>query len=184
MGDQMIDIFKSPSGKRIVAINEESGIVGHMVPGGILLAGTDEAISQLRITLNSERDGWDKEAIAACKFKLPKLTSEQKADILRLHANGIKPSDIARQLGLYSRQVSGFVQGHVHPVQVNMANLAAKQVAPMSESDKRQAAIDRIIKDGRKASHGFAQIADDINRNVGGNWLPNDVHRRMKEMKG
>ena len=179
----MIEVFKS-TGKRIVAINEESGIVGHMVPGGILLAGTDEAISQLRIALNSERDGWTKEAIDACKFKLPKLTDGQKAEILKLHAEGQKPRDIAAWLELNPKQVSGFVQGHVHPVQVNMAKLAAKQVVPMTESDKRQAAIDTIIKDGRKAGHGFVQIADAINRNAGGNWLPNDVHRRIMEMKG
>ena len=187
MGDQMIEIFKSPSGKRIVAINEESGIVCHMVPGGILLAGTDESIGQLRIALNSERDGWDKEAIDACKIKLPPLTDEQKAEILKSHANGFKPRDIAHQLGLDSHQVSGFVQGHVHPVQVNMAKLAAKEAIPeppMPDSDKRQADIDKIIADGRKVGHAFVQIADDINRDVGGNWLPNDVHRRMMEMKG
>lgn len=176
----MIDIFKSPSGKRIIAIDEDSGISAIHAVGRILLIGTDEAIDQLRVALDS---GWDAKAIEAGKIKLPPLTSEQKADILRLHADGIKPRDIAHQLGLDSHQVSGFVQGHVHPVQVNMAKLATKQVAPISESDKRQATIDKIIKDGRKAGHGFVQIADDVNRKVGGNWMPEDVHRRMKEMK-
>ena len=178
MGDQMIDIFKSPSGKRIIAIEEDSGISAIHAVGRILLIGTDEAIDQLRVALNSEHDR------KARKIKLRPLTGEQKADILRLHANGIKPRDIAHQLGLDSPQVSGFVHGHTHPVQAAMANLAAKQVAPMTESDKRQATIDKIIKDGRKAGHGFVQIADAINHNAGGNWLPNDVHRRIVEMKG
>ena len=182
----MIDIFKSPTGKRIVAIDDDSGISAIHAVGRILLIGTDEAISQLRIALNSERDGWTQEAIEACKFKLPKLTDGQKAEILELHANGFKPKDIAHQLGLDSHQVSGFVHGHTHPVQAAMAKLATKKVAPappISESDKRQADIDKIISDGRKAGHGYVQIADDINREMGGNWMPNDVHRRMKEMK-
>ena len=181
MGDQMIDVFKSPSGKRIIAMDEDSGITAIHAVGRILLIGTDEAIGQLRIVLNSD------EAIDACKFKLPKLTDGQKAEILELHANGFKPKDIAHQLGLDSHQVSGFVHGHTHPVQAAMAKLATKKVAPappISESDKRQATIDKIIKDGRKAGHGFVQIADAINHNAGGNWLPNDVHRRIVEMKG
>ena len=172
----MIDIFTSPNGKRIIAIDEDSGISAIHAVGRIMLIGTDEAIGQLRIALNSERDGWTKEAIDACKFKLPKLTSEQKAEILRLHSNGHKPRDIARQLGLNSRQVSGFVQGHVHPVRINMA----KKAASMSDEDR----IDEIIAEGRKAGHGFVQVADDINRIVGGHWLPNDVHKRIMEVEG
>ena len=171
----MIDIFTSPTGKRIIAIDEGSGISAIHAAGRILLIGTDEAISQLRISLNSE---WDKEAIGICKIKLPKLTSEQKAEILRLHSGGHKPRDIAILLKLNSWQVSGFVQGHVRPVQVNMAKKAA-----MSESDKRQSAIDKIISDGRKAKHDYVNIADTINRKVGGIWQANDVHKRIEEMK-
>jgi len=182
----MIDIFKSPSGKRIVAINEESGIVGHMVPGGILLAGTDESIGQLRIALNSERDGWDKEAIEACKFKLLPLSADRKAEILRLSANGLKSAEIAKKLALNGKQVHGVIQANRYPILDNIAKKAAKEIAPkppMTESDKRQSMIDKIISDGRKAGHGYVQIADTINRDVGGNWLPNDVHRRIVEMK-
>jgi len=175
MGDQMIDIFTSPTGKRIIAIDEDSGISATHAVGRIMLIGTDEAISQLRISLNSERD---KEAIGACKIKLPKLTSEQKAEILRLHSGGHKPRDIAILLKLNSWQVSGFVQGHVRPVQVNMAKKAA-----MSESDKRQSAIDKIINDGRRAKHDYVNIADTINRKVGGIWQANDVHKRIEEMR-
>lgn len=169
----MIDIFTSPTGKRIIAIDEDSGISAIHAVGRIMLIGTDEAISQLRISLNSE---WDKEAIGACKIKLPKLTNEQKAEILRLHSRGHKPRDIAILLKLNSWQVSGFVQGHARPVQVNMAKKAAREAAPTP--------IDKIIADGRKAGHGFVHIADDINRIVGGHWLPNDVHKRIMEMEG
>lgn len=182
----MIEIFKSTC-KRIIAINEESGIVGHMVPGGILLAGTDESIGQLRVALNSERDGWTKEAIEACKIKLPKLADEQKAEIIELYESGAEPRDIPVLLGLNPNQVNGVIQGHKFPVQQNIAKKAAKQIPhdpPMTDLEKRQAAIDKIIADGRKVGHAFVQIADDINRDVGGNWLPNDVHRRMMEMKG
>ena len=183
----MIDIFKSPSGRRIIAIDEDSGISAIHAVGRIMLIGTDEAISQLRIALNSERDGWTKEAIDACKFKLPPLTSEQKAEIIELYESGAEPRDIPLLLGLNPNQVNGVIQGHRFPVQVNIAKKAAKEIAPkppMSESDRRQAAIDKIISDGRKAGHGYVQIADDINREMGGNWLPNDVHRRIVEMRG
>lgn len=182
MGDQMIDIFKSPNGKRIVAIDDDSGISAIHAVGRILLIGTDEAIDQLRIALNSERDGWTKEAIEACKIKLPPLTSEQKAEILLLSADGLKSVEIAKKLALNGKQVHGVIQANRYPILDNIAKKATKKV-PISESDKRQADIDKIISDGRKAGHGYVQIADDINRNAGGNWLPNDVHRRIVEMK-
>ncbi len=183
----MIDIFKSPSGKRIIAIDEDSGITAMHAVGRILLIGTDEAIGQLRIALNSERDGWTQEANEACKFKLLPLSADRKAEILRLSANGLKSAEIAKKLALNGKQVHGVIQANRYPILDNIAKKAAKEIAPkppMTESDKRQSMIDKIISDGRKAGHGYVQIADDINRDVGGNWLPNDVHRRMMEMKG
>lgn len=182
----MIDIFKSPTGRRIIAIDEDSGITAIHAVGRILLIGTDEAIGQLRIALNAERDGWTKGAIEACKIKLPPLTSEQKAEILLLSANGLKSVEIAKKLALNGKQVHGVIQANKYPILDNIAKKVAKEVAPappMAESDKRQATIDKIIKDGRKAGHGFVQIADDVNRKVGGNWMPEDVHRRIMEMK-
>ena len=161
----MIDIFKSGSGKKIIAIDEDSGISAIHAVGRIMLIGTDEAMDQLRIALAGEQ-----------KAKLRPLTSVEKAEILRLHSEGLKPSDIGHRLGLNSRQVSGFVQGHVHPVRINMA----KKAANMTDEEK----IDKIIADGRKAGHGFLHIADDINRIVGGHWLPNDVHKRILEVEG
>jgi hypothetical protein len=122
-------------------------------------------MDQLRIALAGEQ-----------KAKLRPLTDVEKAEILRLHSEGLKPRDIAKKWGINSRQVSGFVQGHVHPVRINMA----KKAASMSDEEK----IDKIIAEGRKAGHGFVQVADDINRIVGGHWLPNDVHKRIMEVEG
>lgn len=161
----MIDIFKSGSGKKIIAIDEDAGIVTIHAVGRIMLIGTDEAIGQLQAALTGEQ-----------KAKLRPLADVEKAEILRLHSEGLKPSDIGHRLGLNSRQVSGFVQGHVHPVRINMA----KKAASMSDAEN----IDKIIADGRKSGHGFVQVADDINRIVGGHWLPNDVHRRIAEVEG
>ena len=180
MGDQMIDIFTSPKGKRIVAIDEDSGISAIHAVGRILLIGTDEAISQLRISLNSERDGWTKEAIDACKIRLPKLTSEQKAEILKLSAEGLVSSEIATMLGINGKQVHGIIQADRYPILDNIAKKAARESAPLSDEDR----IDKIIADGRKSGHGFVQIADDINHIVGGHWLPNDVHKRIVEVEG
>lgn len=160
----MIDIFKSPTGKRIIAIDEDSGISAIHAVGRIMLIGTDEAMDQLRIALSGEQ-----------KAKLRPLTDVEKSEIMRLHSEGLKPSDIGHRLGLNSRQVSGFVQGHVHPVRVNMT----KKATSMSDEEK----IDKIVADGRKAGHGFVQIADDINRIVGGHWLPDHVSVRLKELR-
>lgn len=182
MGDKMIDIFKSGSGKKIIAIDEDSGVSAIHAVGRIMLIGTDEAISQLRIALNSERDGWTKEAIDACKIRLPKLTSEQKAEILKLSAEGLKSTEIAAMLQLNGKQVHGVIQADKYPILDNIAKKAARE-PPMTESDKRQSIIDKIIADGRKAGHGFVQIADDINRIVGGHWLPDHVSVRLKELR-
>jgi hypothetical protein len=180
MGGKMIDIFKSPNGKRIIAIDEDSGISAIHAVGRIMLIGTDEAISQLRISLNSERDGWTKEAIDACKIRLPKLTSEQKAEILKLSAEGLISSEIATMLDINGKQVHGVIQANKYPILDNIAKKAARESAPLSDEEK----IGKIIADGRKAGHGFVQIADDINRIVGGHWLPNDVHKRIMEVEG
>jgi hypothetical protein len=180
MGDRVIDIFTSPNGKRIIAIDEDSGISAIHAVGRILLIGTDEAISQLRISLNSERDGWTKEAIDACKIRLPKLTSEQKAEILKLSAEGLVSSEIATMLGINGKQVHGVIQANKYPILDNIAKKATREATPMSDEEK----IDKIIAEGRKAGHGFVQVADDINRIVGGHWLPNDVHKRIMEVEG
>lgn len=176
----MIDIFKSGSGKKIIAIDEDSGISAIHAVGRIILIGTDEAMNQLRISLNSERDGWTKETIDACKFKLPKLTDEQKAEILRLSSEGVISSEIAAMLGINGKQVHGVIQANKYPILDNIAKKAKREAATMSDEDR----IDEIIAEGRKAGHGFVQIADDINRLVGGHWLPNDVHKRIMEVEG
>lgn len=180
----MIDIFKSPTGKRIIAIDEDSGISAIHAVGRIMLIGTDEAISQLRIALNSERDGWTKEAIDACRLpkriRLPPLTSDQKAEILKLSAEGLISSEIATMLDINGKQVHGVIQADRYPILDNIAKKAARESAPLSDEEK----IDKIIADGRKAGHGFVQVADDINRIVGGHWLPNDVHKRIVEVEG
>lgn len=179
MGDEMIEIFKSGNGKKIISMDDNSGISILSDYRPILLTGSDEAISQLRIALNSEWDGWDQAAIEACKFskraKLPPLSVDQKTEILRLHAEGQSPRDIAVALGLILNQVNGVVQGHLHPVRVNMA----KQAKAIETSG-----VDKIIMNGRKHARSYLSIANEINREVGGNWLPNDVANRIKEMKG
>ena len=44
--------------------------------------------------------------------KLPKLTPEQRAQVLSLVDQGMSPVDIARQLGLHGSQVNGTIQIH------------------------------------------------------------------------
>ena len=173
----MIEIFQSPSGKRIIAIDEDSGISAIHAVGRIMLVGTDEAIAKLRTALNT---------ISTGRIAFSRLTPAQKEEILRLSKDGMTTSDIAMALGLNGTQVNGVVHGNKYPILSNIAKKAAKEAIPeppMTESDKRQSMIDKIIADGRKAGHGFVQVADDINRIVGGHWLPNDVHKRIMEVE-
>lgn len=171
MGDQMIEIFKSEGGKTIIAIYPDSQLSLSNSGEVGLIVGSKEGLSELRIALNMQFDGWTKKEIDAAGFKkLRPLTPEQKSKILDTYNMGHAASETAKILGLNPQQVSGVIQGRLHPVR---ANIAAKRDDP----------IDKIILNGRKAGHDFVHIANEINREVGGHWLANDVANRLKELQ-
>lgn len=168
MGDEMIEIFKSDGGKTIIAIYPDSEISLSNTGDVGLIVGSKEGLSELRIALNMQFDGWTKEEIEAAGFKkLRPLTPAQKESIIATYKDGHTASEVAKMLKLNPQQVSGVIQSRLHPVRANIAKKA----------------IDRIIANGRKANHDFVHIADQINREVGGHWLANDVANRLREMQ-
>lgn len=174
MGDQMIEIFKSECGKTIIAIYPDSQLSLSNSGEVGLIVGSKEGLSELRIALNMQFDGWTKKEIEAAGFKkLRPLTPEQKESIIATYKDGHTASEVAKILKLNPQQVSGVIQGHLHPVIANIAAKAAKCDDP----------IDKIILKGRKANHDFVHIANDINREMGGHWLANDVANRLKELQ-
>jgi len=54
------------------------------------------------------------------KMPLIRLSKEQKAEILRLAADGLSTPDIATTLRINGRQVVGVIQGHKHPISANL----------------------------------------------------------------
>jgi hypothetical protein len=55
-----------------------------------------------------------------CKPRPIPLSDDEKAKILKLHVDGMARGQIARELHLPGRQVSGFIQGHLHPIATNV----------------------------------------------------------------
>lgn len=170
----MIEIFKSEGGKTIIAIYPDSQLSLSNSGEVGLIVGSKEGLSELRIALNMQFDGWTEEEIEASGFKktIP-LTPAQKESIMATYKDGHTASEVAKILKLNPQQVSGVIQGRLHPVIANIAAKAAKCGDP----------IDKIIANGRKAGHDFVHIANEINTTVGGHWLANDVANRLKEMQ-
>jgi len=144
------------------------------------------------------------------KRPLVRLSAEQKDDILRMASEGHTVPDIAKSLGINGRQVSGVVQGHKHPIQANIAaqadrefyarreahqklatgETAQKAVIPMGKAESpakepttRQDRIDSIIQMGSSIGLKYITIAAQINNDMGGQWLPDDVSKRLAELR-
>jgi hypothetical protein len=173
----MIDVFKSSDGKKaIVAIYPDSEISLSETGDVKLIIGSEQGITDLRIALNSDRDGWTREAVKSVAFeKNAPLSAEQKAAIVALSDKGRSIAQIVAELGLQAQKnrVAGVVGGHKTPRFVK-----TKLPEPID-----YVAIDKIIAEGRRDHKDYVYIADRINREAGGHWLPNDVAKRIQESK-
>lgn len=171
----MIDVFKSSDGKKaIVAIYPDSEISLSETGDVKLIIGSEKGITDLRIALNSDRDGWTREEVEKAKFPAnPPLSVEQKQAIIALQDKGKTFAEIVKELRLFGqgRRVSSVMKAHKYSNQ-------------QRKKQKTELTADSIIEAGRKCHMSYLLIADRINREVGGNWLPNDVAKRILEMKG
>lgn len=178
-----------------------------------------------------------------CKWRPNPLSKEHKALILELHESGMGRAQIARELGLPGRQVSGVIQAYINskkgvymtpphvidyietakieglqPMKplimpetkkpaieatctscgklpghgkvavggkIYCKGCAPKKVPAMQTKRikpiKSNSAIDGLIVD--MASKPPIDIADEINRRFGGPWLPEDVSKRLAELR-
>lgn len=135
----------------------------------------------MRILLNEdESQKWlfllerEKTLERTSRFPTMPLTSAQKAEMRRMHKEGMSARDIANALGVSIYKVGGVVGGHPGHPQKGRAKSRAVVATPVH---------DRMILDGRKSGHDAVQIADTINREIGGHWMPADVAARIEELQ-
>lgn len=124
-----------------------------------------------------------------CKPRPAPLTDEQKSEIRKLHDTGMERGQIARELHLPGRQVSGVVQAYINAKKLSVLpkieGLQPIQPVVVSESkspaESPQDEADDIIRQmkGRK----YTSIAAEINRATGQIWMADDVSRRIAEMR-
>ncbi|MCK9568999.1 helix-turn-helix domain-containing protein [Candidatus Pacearchaeota archaeon] len=191
-----------------------------------------------------------------CKLRTRPLTADRKATIMEMYADGMKPRDIARELGLPGRQVSGIIQGNLHPIAANVQaavdresvkmhvelhqepkieglqpmqplimpeaekppieptctacgkqlghdkvaidgkmycgpkcapkkvpTMITKRPKPAKKSTTHQERVDEIILRMSKDGERYSSIAAEICNQMGGVWLPDDVGKRLKELR-
>jgi hypothetical protein len=127
-------------------------------------------------------------------MKLPKprpmpLTNAQKGRIKQLYAEKMPIPEIAKRIGTGGRQVSGYVSCCLGP------GLSAKNLRPkvdglqpmkplvLPPNKTRQDVIDEMILAGAAGGKKHVTIASDINREVGGCMMPDDVSKRLAELR-
>lgn len=168
------------------------------------------------------------------KLRPEPLTPEQKAEIQRLYHTGMARGQIARELHLPGRQVSGVVQAYINSAKRLLVEPVIEGLQPMKplvmpevkvpsakpacascgndlghnkvaidgklycsqkcapkkvptmitrrpKPPKSNFAIDSLIVD--MAARPPIEIADEINRRFGGTWLPDDVGKRLAELR-
>jgi len=204
----MIEIFKSSKEDRvIIAIEPTDEFYVVRSDDVAFLAGSERAIDELRIALNSLHDGWTKEAVDKAAFR---CTEEEKKQMESTPVKTQKPIDpdmrqwirdkhnegklsreIAKILGISEARVRGVVGQytkekaaglHVKPI-IEGLQPAKPLVIPETKSpaESPQDEADDIIRQmkGRK----YTSIAAEINRATGQIWMADDVSRRIAEMR-
>lgn len=181
------------------------------------------------------------------KLRPRPLTKEEKALIIELHISGMERAQIAREIGLPGRQVSGVVQAYINakkdvyvtpsPVidyiearqtpkieglqpmrPLVMPAQESPAIEPTCSSCGKPLSRDKVAIDGKMycgptcapkkvpvmvtkrmrptksnsmidslmvdmAGKPPIEIADAINRRFGGTWLPDDVAKRLAELR-
>jgi len=118
--------------------------------------------------------------------------SHHKEEIMSMVVAGKYPREIARALGLNERSVKHLVysekkkarQEPVDKTSGNDATIPARpEESPIIEPTTRQERIDAImlIMSGRGESH--VTIAAEVNNRMGGSLMPDDVAKRLVELR-
>jgi DNA-binding NarL/FixJ family response regulator len=101
------------------------------------------------------------------------FTDLEKAEIMALHREGKNNSEIATILGVCRNQVRNFIY------RTKQKERGKQSVE--TESPAFLTAMD-YIKMGLAEGDSYLNIADHINRNMGGHWTASDVDKAIKEM--
>jgi DNA-binding CsgD family transcriptional regulator len=133
--------------------------------------------------------------------------SHHKAEIMCMVADGKYPREIAKLLGMKESSVKHLVyhekklmrlrkiahapfdtEDHRKPKFEETIQKAVipmgKAESPAKEPTTRQDRIDAIIQMGSRLGLEYITIAAQINNDMGGQWLPDDVSKRLAELRG
>jgi len=123
--------------------------------------------------------------------------SQHKEEIMSMVADGKYPREIARILKLNESSVKHLVYAAKKKArQVPVGETLGKDVAiPIGKAESpvdaatsaleaRQKQIDDLILAGAKARRSHLHTASEINSVCGGQWMPDDVSRRLADLRG
>lgn len=204
----MIEIFKfSKEDRVIIAIEPTDEFYVVRSDDVAFLAGSEKAIDELRIALNSLHDGWTKEAVDKAAFRCTEEEKKQMEStpvktqkpidpdmrqwIRDRHDEGHMSREIARMSDISEARIRGVVGQytkekaaglHVKPI-IEGLQPANPLVMPVVETPARspQDEADDIIR--RMKGQKYTSIAAEINRVTGQIWMADDVGKRIAEMK-
>lgn len=128
------------------------------------------------------------------KTKPLPMTDSQRSDIRTMHEDGMTPKEIAEILKLPVARVSGLVGSYCKrkaiqttPDETSHGGVAIPKESSGSaiiESTSRQDRIDEIILSMSRTGAWYVDIAAEVNNQLGGQLMPNDVADRLAELRG
>lgn len=143
----------------------------------------------------------ERHEMESAKVKIANWPSHHRAEIMAMVADGKYPREIASELGMKECSVKHLVYGekkkarlafHVEdhgkpkseePIQKVVIPMG-KAESPAKEPTTRQDRIDAIIVNGSQIGINHTSIAASINNQLGCQWLPDDVSKRLAELRG
>ncbi|MCK9570416.1 hypothetical protein M0R72_15825 [Candidatus Pacearchaeota archaeon] len=125
-----------------------------------------------------------------CELQPTALTQEIRKEIYRLHDTGHKSREIAPLVGISEARIRGLVGIYNRKkasVEPKVEGLQPMQPLVMPTAEKpaktTQDRIDGIIAIGTAKGVNFSGIAAKINRETGQVWMPDDVSKRLAELR-
>ncbi|MFA6372734.1 MAG: hypothetical protein WCW68_08920 [Methanothrix sp.] len=155
----------------------------------------------------------ERQDIEDAKVKITNWPSQHKEEIMGMVAEGKFPREIARELEMKESSVKHLVyhekkkarqkelgnypspetdawikeaagklvdKGSMKPVAIPMERAESPAKEPTTGQDR----IDAIIQMGSSIGLKYITIAAQINNDMGGQWLPDDVSKRLAELRG
>lgn len=129
-----------------------------------------------------------------CRPRPLPLTDDKRAAIIELYSDGCRLSEISEILNLPIAQIRGAIGAYcvkkarqVPVGEVPPTEVAVPRERPESASAARtskQDRIDAIILSMARKGAKYVDIAAEVNNQMGGQLMPNDVAERLAELRG